>query len=121
MDTPQVSPALLDSTLRTLRMSHVDAVLGPAVDGGWWSIGLRAPTPAVFLGVPMSTSATCDAQRARLRDLGLSTVELATLRDVDDIGDAIAVARDAPASQFSQVLRAVQPQLAGQDVGLAAR
>jgi uncharacterized protein len=119
MDTPQVTPARLDAALRTLRIPHVDAVLGPAVDGGWWSIGLRAPNPAVFFGVPMSTAVTCQAQRTRLRDLGLRTVELATVRDVDDIGDAIAVARDAPASRFAETLRAVLPQLAGRDVAVA--
>ena len=55
MDTPQVTPALLTSAVRLLEAGPAGAVLGPAVDGGYWAIGLRRPEPAVFLGVPMST------------------------------------------------------------------
>ena len=67
MDTPQLTPARLTAALRALGAPGVDAVLGPSVDGGWWALGLRTPEPAVFLGVPMSTPHTGDAQRARLR------------------------------------------------------
>lgn len=105
MDTPQLTPAQLTASLRMLETAPVDAVLGPAVDGGWWGIGLRVPNPAVFVGVPMSTSTTFDAQRARLRTLGLHTSSLPHLRDVDDIDDAVAVARDAPNSRFAETLR----------------
>jgi uncharacterized protein len=119
MDTPQVTPELLADSLRLLRTAAVDAVLGPAVDGGWWGIGLRAPDPAVFVGVPMSTSTTCAAQRARLLALGLRTRSLPRLRDVDDIEDAIAVALDAPRGHFAGTLRMMLPQLRGRDAALA--
>lgn len=121
MDTPQVTPARLAAALRTLCTPRVDAVLGPAVDGGWWSIGLRVPDPAVFLGIPMSTPATCHAQRTRLRDLGLRTAELEPLRDVDDIDDALAVAREAPAGRFAHRLRAMLPRFGGRVAAVAAR
>jgi uncharacterized protein len=111
MDTPQLTPALLVASLRVLHTAFVDAVLGPTVDGGWWGIGLRAPDPAVFLGVPMSTAATYDSQQARLRALDLRTRSLPILRDVDDIDDAVSVARDAPRSQFAHTLRPMLPHL----------
>jgi rSAM/selenodomain-associated transferase 1 len=105
MDTPQLSPALLNGAIRTLRAPGCDAVLGPAADGGYWAIGLRAPRDEVFAGVPMSTRATCEAQRRRLDVLGLRRRELAELRDVDTIEDARAVAALAPRTRFAAALR----------------
>jgi hypothetical protein len=104
MDTPQVSPTLLAGAMRALGEPGVDSVLGPAADGGWWTIGLRRADPRVFLGVPMSTDHTYDDQRARLAALGLHTVVLPELRDVDTYEDAVAVARDAPGSRFAAAL-----------------
>jgi rSAM/selenodomain-associated transferase 1 len=105
MDTPQVSPGHLFGAID--RLATADAVLGPAPDGGYWTIGLRQADDAVFEGVPMSTQATCVAQRARLRQLGLTTRELPPLRDVDDIDDASAVAALAPQTQFARTFAAL--------------
>jgi rSAM/selenodomain-associated transferase 1 len=95
MDTPQVSPALLRHASR--RLAGADAVLGPAADGGYWGIGLRRPDPAVFAGVPMSTSRTGRVQRERLAARGLRVRDLPVLRDVDTFTDACAVAPLVPA------------------------
>jgi rSAM/selenodomain-associated transferase 1 len=121
MDTPQLTPARLTSALRTLGASRVDAVLGPSVDGGWWALGLRAPDPAVFLGIPMSTRHTGDAQRARLHELRLCTIALPTLRDVDDFDDALAVACTAPGGRFAATLRSTLPRLRALGGVLAAQ
>jgi rSAM/selenodomain-associated transferase 1 len=105
MDTPQVSPAMLERALG--RLEQIPAVLGPASDGGYWAIGLRRSDPCAVLGVPMSTAQTLAAQRIRLRALGLAIYELETLRDVDTLADAVAVAADAPDSRFSRALAAL--------------
>lgn len=105
MDTPQVTSGLLSQALD--RLGRADAVLGPAPDGGYWAIGLRAADDAVFAGVPMSVAQTCAAQRARLQTLGLTTHELPALRDVDTIADAHAIAALAPASRFARELVAL--------------
>ena len=57
------------SSTRCARSAHpgTDAVLGPALDGGWWAIGLRRADPRVFIGVPMSTDHTFVDQVHRLR------------------------------------------------------
>ena len=107
MDTPQVSPALLGSGLAALE--RADAVFGPALDGGYWAIGLRRADSAVFAGVPMSRAYTGAFQRARLAALGLRTVDLPPLRDVDDIAGARAVAAEAPGSRFAAELALVRP------------
>lgn len=106
MDTPQLSPALLAHAARALHRPGMEAVLGPALDGGYWTIGLRDPDSAVFEGVPMSSDRTCAAQRQRLAALGLQVSTLPWLRDVDTIGDAHAVARECPESAFAAALAA---------------
>ena len=119
MDTPQLTPARLAASLRALRARSVDAVLGPCVDGGWWGIGLRAPDPAVFLGVPMSTPHTGAAQHSQLHQLHLRTGALPVMRDVDDFADAVAVARTAPCSRFAATLRPMLDQFQRRDEPLA--
>ncbi len=105
MDTPQVTPALLERGLSALRHPATEAVLGPAYDGGYWLVGLQRPDPEVFLGVPMSTAGTLAAQRQRLRALGLRTAWLPERRDVDRIDDAMAVAAASPGTSFARTLR----------------
>jgi glycosyltransferase A (GT-A) superfamily protein (DUF2064 family) len=107
MDTPQVTAGLLASCLGALRRPGAGALLGPAVDGGWWAIGLRAPDPRVFLGVPMSSPQTARAQRRRLSRLGMAVEELPVLRDVDVWEDALSVPV-SPTSRFAATLAAVR-------------
>ncbi|MFD9333040.1 DUF2064 domain-containing protein [Streptomyces sp. NPDC060028] len=98
MDTPQVSPALLG---RALAWDEHDAWWGPAVDGGFWALGLAEPDPALLRGVPMSQPYTGAAQYERLRAAGLRVGRLPRLRDVDTAEDARLVAAEAPGSRFS--------------------
>jgi uncharacterized protein len=110
MDTPQVTPELLDAGLRALE--HADASFGAAFDGGYWGIGLRSPDPEAFRDIPMSSPATGAFQRARLTALGLTTTLLPPLRDVDTIADAHAVAATAPDTRFAATLAALEEQAA---------
>jgi len=107
MDTPQVQPAILERALE--RLSSAPAVLAPALDGGYWAIGLSRPDPGALLGVPMSTPGTLRAQRDRLRARGLPAAELETLQDVDTYADALAVARAAPTTRFAAALATMSP------------
>lgn len=100
MDTPQVTPALLEAAADAL--GAADAVLGLAGDGGFWLLGLRRPDPDLLLGVPMSTVHTGAVQRARLLHAGLRLAEVPRLRDVDTAEDAAAVAAHAPHSTFAK-------------------
>jgi rSAM/selenodomain-associated transferase 1 len=104
MDTPQVTPRHLRRSLAALT-SH-DAVLGPAVDGGYWCIGLREPrhAAAALHGVPMSVAQTLDAQRERLALLGLRTAIADPLLDVDTYADAVEVACLAPGTGFARLV-----------------
>ena len=62
----------------------------------------------MFARVPMSRIYTGAIQRARLAALGLRTVDLPALRDVDDIDAARAVAAAAPESRFAAELAAIE-------------
>lgn len=114
MDTPQVTPAILDDAIALLARPQIDAVLGGASDGGWWAAGLRRPDARAFMGVPMSTARTGESQARRLRTLELRTARLPVLRDVDRIADAYAVAADANWTRFAGAVAALPaPRLAG--------
>lgn len=118
-DTPQVTPELLGQALAILARPGVDAVLGPTEDAGYWALGLRHADPRALVGVPMSSPRTLSAQRARLDDLGLRVAELPSLRDVDGIADARAVAADIPNSCLAVTLTAIEA--ASADAGSAER
>jgi rSAM/selenodomain-associated transferase 1 len=111
MDTPQVSPWMLEEAIERLARPGVDAVLGLAEDGGYWGIGLRRPDPRAFLGVPMSRDDTGARQADALAALGLGVAALPTLRDVDLIEDARAVAAESPEGRFAAALDEVEAEL----------
>jgi len=60
-----------------------DVVLGPAVDGGYWLIGLRVPCPALFDGIRWSTDNILKETLARSEKARLSVYLLHELADVD--------------------------------------
>lgn len=108
MDTPQLTPALLVDVAAATDVH--DAVLGPAEDGGWWVLALRSPTAARSLhDVPMSTPTTYDDTLRALVGEGLDVAVGATLRDVDTVADADAVAAQVGDGEFARAWRVVRP------------
>ncbi len=101
MDTPQVTPVLLDQAFAALE--NYDAVIGPTDDGGYWTIGVHRADRAIFEGVPMSTDATGEAQIDRLRSLGHRVNILPTIRDLDTASDIAIVTREYPHLHTSKV------------------
>lgn len=85
-DCPGVDRRLVAEAFTALRGN--DVVLGPALDGGYYLIGLVAPQPALFRGVSWSTAAVAVQTRTRARALGLCCHVLRPLRDVDTARDA---------------------------------
>lgn len=97
MDTPQAGSGVLAEALRVLG-GRSDAVLGPALDGGWWALGLHDPRAAALIAsVPTSRDDTGDRTLHALRAAGLRVALLPELRDVDTAEDALAVAASGAA------------------------
>ncbi len=76
-----------------------DLVLGPALDGGYYLIGLTRAAPDLFTGIPWSTDRVLALTQERATTLGLNTALLPQWHDVDTIEDLQALmessARDA--------------------------
>lgn len=111
MDTPQLRPTTVAGCVRRIEASGVRprgrtpvAVLGRALDGGWWTIGLPDPDPDAFLGVPMSRPTTGRRQAERLTERGYLVVSAGLARDVDQWADALVVAGEAPNTRFARAV-----------------
>jgi rSAM/selenodomain-associated transferase 1 len=91
-DTPGVDARILRSAFQAL--DHSDLVLGPALDGGYYLIGLRRPAPRLFENVPWSTSRVLAATRQRADRLGLATRLLEPLGDIDRLADLPPLAEE---------------------------
>jgi glycosyltransferase A (GT-A) superfamily protein (DUF2064 family) len=106
MDTPQVTPELLNEAAGSLSLH--DTALGAADDGGWWVLARRDPSSLrLVTDVPMSTGTTYAETRAALEIAGASVASTSALRDVDTVADARAVALEAPDTEFADAWREV--------------
>ena len=113
MDTPQLTATMLAASREALFRQHVDAVVGPSSDGGWWSLGVRnAQMTRALFDVPMSTSDTCELTISALRSDGLNVALLPMLTDVDTFPDAIEVADAATGTRFARAFRAIRMRTA---------
>ena len=84
-DLPDLSAALLRRAFEAL--DQHPAVLGPARDGGYYLLGMRAMIPGVFDGVPWSTDAVLARTLERMRAAGVAPALLPRLADVDEADD----------------------------------
>ena len=107
MDTPQLDAAML-APLFGDWPADVDAYLGFATDGGYWTIAMAEPDGSLIRGVPMSRDDTGQLQLDRLTEAGLRVRILPELVDVDTIEDARHVAGLAPHTEFARTLAAFE-------------
>ena len=84
-DSPNLPTAALVAAAAALRPPGDRLVLGPAEDGGYYLIGLKAPHARLFEDIAWSTSEVLAQTRVRAASLGLDTVLLPTWYDVDDL------------------------------------
>jgi rSAM/selenodomain-associated transferase 1 len=96
-DCPELSPDYLAAAME--RLEHRDAVLGPALDGGYVLLGLRHMADALFEGMPWGSDRVAELTGRRLDALGWSWSRLPPLRDIDrpeDLAYLPAVAGPVP-------------------------
>ena len=80
-DCPQVRTADIRTAWKELKSS--DLVVGPAVDGGYWLIGLRAPQPELFRAIEWSSDRVLAQTLAKAKSMGLRVQLLRILTDID--------------------------------------
>jgi glycosyltransferase A (GT-A) superfamily protein (DUF2064 family) len=98
-DSPNLPAAYIGSAFDQLDQG-ADLVLGPADDGGYYLIGLRARQPRLLREAPMSTPTLLADTLAIAAELGLRAELLPVWYDVDTAAELKRLAgdlRDAPA------------------------
>jgi rSAM/selenodomain-associated transferase 1 len=88
-DHPTLPLAVVHDAFELLEKGAADVVLGPATDGGYYLIGLRAAAvvPRLFDGIPWSTDRVLPETLARCEELGLRVELLPEASDVDTPDD----------------------------------
>ena len=88
-DVPTLPLSVYQEALAILACS--DVVLGPALDGGYYLIGLTQPAGKLFAGVPWSTDQALAVTQQNATTLGLSVGLTTAWRDVDTVADLQAL------------------------------
>ena len=84
-DCPRLSVDHLNRA--QLELAEVDVVIGPAKDGGYYLIGMKALHRELFMGKSWSSPALFDHTLDTMIDAGLSWYELPILGDIDTVED----------------------------------
>jgi uncharacterized protein len=88
-DCPELTPTMIDSAYTALD-TH-DVVIGPALDGGYYLLGMKQCHPSLFTDMQWSTETVASETIKRAEVAGLSVAQLVTLRDVDELADLVEV------------------------------
>lgn len=72
------------------RLADHDAVFGPAIDGGYYLVGLRRPLPALFRGIRWDDREVLAQTLAAARTIPASVARLRPLHDIDTPADLAA-------------------------------
>lgn len=84
-DVPELDILTLERAFSAL--GDYDIVIGPSSDGGYYLLGMNAPTRELFDGVAWSSETVYHENIQRLHRLNLSFAELDKLADIDTIAD----------------------------------
>ena len=84
-DCPELELQQVTQALQLL--NRYDAVLGPALDGGYYLIALKQPLPFLFENIPWSTKRVFEKTKAIAASHNLSIALLKPLSDIDEPED----------------------------------
>lgn len=80
-DCPGITPDIIEEAFQEL--SYCDIVLGPAVDGGYYLIGLSKKLTFLFEGINWSTPQVLKETIKKIHDAGFSYKLLRKMYDID--------------------------------------
>ncbi len=84
-DNPQLTEAIIEEAF--LQLKTHDFVIGPAVDGGYYLLGMKTLDQSIFEDKQWSTSTILRDTLASIQKLGMNYYLLPELRDVDTVDD----------------------------------
>ena len=84
-DIAQLSTAIIEDAFHQLQ-TH-DFVIGPAKDGGYYLLGMKAPTPTLFEDIEWSTPTVFAETVAIIKGMGKSYALAPELTDIDRAED----------------------------------
>jgi rSAM/selenodomain-associated transferase 1 len=116
METPH---AVADLDVALAALATGEDVIGPAVDGGYWAIGLGRVDRRAFAGVAWSTAHTLSDQVRALGALGRRVTLLHEARDIDTFDDVVALAASAGWGRAVQCARGLVDSIGNHMAGVA--
>jgi rSAM/selenodomain-associated transferase 1 len=127
-DSPTLPTELLLRTAQLLAEPGDRAVLGPADDGGYYLLGMKAAHGHLFNDIAWSTADVAEQTRKRAREIGLPFMELPNWYDVDDAASLFRLIDDLAMPEavdglipFAAPASAACLERLGYDVSPAAR
>ncbi len=84
-DIPDLSMKDLNEAFEAL--DHHDVVIGPAVDGGYYLVGMKKNYPGIFQLTKWSHSGVLQETAEKIKNLGLSLAKTRLLNDIDEPED----------------------------------
>ncbi len=102
-DSPTLPPSFLVDAVAALRRPGDRMVLGPAIDGGYYLIGLKHAHHHLFTGIPWGTDAVASLTLQRSSEIGLEAVLMPDWYDIDDV-ETLDVLRDELAGRSTRFL-----------------
>jgi rSAM/selenodomain-associated transferase 1 len=114
-DSPTIPTDFLVQAATLLLAPGDRAVLGPADDGGYYFLGLKAAHAELFRDIAWSTETVAETTRTRAREIGLDLIELEPWYDVDDAASLGVLLRES-AGYAAPVTRAAIARLGLRDL-----
>ncbi|CCH67302.1 Glycosyltransferase [Richelia intracellularis HH01] len=81
IDCPGLNADILTQAFDQL--VNYDLIIGPAVDGGYYLLGLKRYIPELFINISWGTARVLQQTISTAQRLGLSQMQLQTLTDID--------------------------------------
>lgn len=90
-DIPDLTASIVHRAFDALRMptdsGALPGVIGPAVDGGYYLIGMQAPGADLFTDITWSTAQVLTETLARAARFNVHLVQISALMDIDTLAD----------------------------------
>lgn len=84
-DIPELTAVIIREAFTAL--DYADIVIGPAMDGGYYLIGMKTTHPELFENIPWGTENVLEESIARIQQSGWACSAVQTLTDIDTLED----------------------------------